>query len=186
MNRLILLLSIFIMQVGSVAAQKIQPPQLELHKILWVEAGYPSCEICPIEPQSAAAYYSRKFESREFKYFGLAKLRNTGSKTIKSMDLDFVFTDIATKQEFLRYRMHSDRQIKPGAEKDVSERVRDATFAGNNYSPIQPSQAILSRAVLAWPVNAPIVDNGGRRPTDLLSLEVVRVVYSDGSVWQKP
>lgn len=186
MKRLSLLGFFFVLLAGSVAAQKVQPPQLELHRLIWIEAGYPSCDKCSGDTQTSAAYYARKFEKRKFKNFALAKLRNNGARAINSMDLDFVFTDIATKQEFLRYRMHSDRQIKPGAEKDISQRVRDANFEASNYSPTQPGQAILSRTTLAWPVNAPIVNKGRVRPTDLLSLEIVRVEYADGSVWQKP
>jgi hypothetical protein len=186
MKRLSMLGFFFVLLAGSVAAQKAPTPQIELHRLVWVEAGYPSCDTCLAEPQTAVAYYTRRFEKREFQWFALAKLRNLGPRAIKSMDLDFVFTSIATKEEFLRYRLHSDRQIKPGAEKDISRRIRDAKFEGGNYNPTQPGQAILSRATLAWPVNAPIVNRGRVRPTDLLSLEIVRVEYADGSVWQKP
>jgi hypothetical protein len=186
MKRLSLLGFVLVLLLGSVTAQKLQPPQLELHRLVWLEAGYPSCDTCLAEPQTAVAYYTRRFEKRKFKWFALAKLRNKGPKAIKSIDLDFVFTDIATKEEFLRYHMHSDRQIKPGAEKDFSQRVLDANIEGSNYSPTQPGQAILWRAHLAWPINAPIVNKGRVRPNDLLNLEIVRVEYADGSVWQKP
>jgi hypothetical protein len=186
MKRLSLLGFFLMVLAGSVTAQKVQPPKLELHRLIWVEAGYPTCDTCLAGPQTAVAYYTRRFEEREFKWFALAKLRNQGPKTIKSMDLEFVFTNIASKEEVLRYRLHSDRQIEPGAEKDISRRIRDAKVEAGNYSPAQPIQAILSRAALAWPVNAPIVNTGRVRPADLLSLEIVRVEYADGSVWQKP
>jgi hypothetical protein len=186
MKRLTLLGFVFVVLAGSAIAQKVQPPQLELHRLVWLEAAYPSCDKCSGDTQTSAAYYTRSFEKRKFKWFALAKLRNKGPKAINSMDLDFVFTDIATKEEFLRYHMHSDRQIKPGAEKDFSQRVRDANFEGSHYSPTQPGQATLSRAHLAWPINAPIVNTGRARPSDLLGLEIVRVEYADGSVWQKP
>jgi hypothetical protein len=186
MKRLSRLGFFLLVLAGSVTAQQVQPPKLELHRVAWLEAAYPSCDTCLAEPQTVVAYYTRRFEKREFKWIALAKLRNLGPQTIKSMDLDFVFTVIATKEEFLRYHLHSDRQIKPGAEKDLTRRIRDAQVEAGNYSPTQPAQAILSRANLAWPVNAPIVNWGQARPTDLLSLEIVRVEYADGSVWQKP
>src|SRR5947209_2918486 len=98
----------FVVLAGSAAAEPARPPQIELHRLIWVGAGYPSCDTCLAEPQTSVAYYTRRFEKREFQWFALAKLRNLGPKAIKSIDLDFVFTNLVTKEEFLRYHMHSD------------------------------------------------------------------------------
>jgi len=159
-------------------------PRLECRNYMWVEVG-PSdpCDLCLT--QTVIDYHERRWERRKIKYMALAKLLNQGSKAIKSIDLDFVFSDIASRKEFLRYRIHSDREIRPGQEKDIRHFVRDVKVEGGNFTPAQPDQNMLSRALEAIPPNLPVEYKGRfKNSTALVTLSIARVEYVDGTVWQ--
>ena len=139
---------------------------LELGRHLWRELGLPGgpCSDCSL--QKVVDY---RWNSRKYKYIALAELRNRGAKTIKAIDIDFVFIDAATGQEFLRYRVHSDRKIGPGQKREIRQLVRDVKKENNNYSPAMPPQNLISRAEFSE-----------------LKLLVTRIEYVDGSVWRQP
>jgi hypothetical protein len=150
------------------SASQTGQPNLELGRYMWAELGYPGgpCTDCAGLPQATLDY---RWNSRPDKYIALVELRNRGSKAIKSIDLDFVFVDAVTNQEFLRYRVHSDRQIGPGQKREVRQVVRDVEREADNYIPARPGKEILSRAT-----------------SSQVKLAVTRIEYVDGSVWQEP
>jgi hypothetical protein len=142
-------------------------PEIEIVKSYWGVHGPPAdpCDNCP--PLSGAAQDSM-WRNRPVKYVAIAELRNRSAKTIKSLDVDFVFTDPATGVEYLRYRVHSERSIGRGKKVEVRRFVRDAKKE-NGYTPALPDEAILSRI-------------GNTTPR----LEFARIEYADGSVWNRP
>jgi hypothetical protein len=91
-------------------------------------------------------------------------LRNDGVKTIKSIDWDYLFLEPTTQQELARHQFTSDETIKPGKSKEF----------GVLY--LIPPVKMVSAGML-------------NKKHSLLFTEqvvVVRITYSDGSVWQHP
>lgn len=91
-------------------------------------------------------------------------LRNEGVKTVKSIDWDYYFVDPNTHQELARHQFTSDETIKPGKSKEVSV------------------------LYLKPPVKTLGAQSLGKKETSLLTAQVVivRLQFSDGSVWQRP
>ena len=172
MKRLSSLIFCFTMLIVTIVAQNSSSPrtqpELEFGKYIWAELGLPGgpCNDCAGLPQVSMDY---RWKSRKLKYMALAEVRNTSTKTIKSLDLDFAFMDAVTMREFLRYHVHSDLKINPGRMKEIRKFARDVRIESNNYEPANPSQEVLTRANSA-----------------LLKLIVTRIEYTDGSVWQLP
>ncbi|HEX8722426.1 MAG TPA: hypothetical protein VF736_17555 [Pyrinomonadaceae bacterium] len=92
------------------------------------------------------------------------RLRNNGPRTIKSIDWDYLFVDPTSRAEVSRHQFTSDETIKPGRTKEV----------GVLY--LVPPVKTVSAGML-----------GGKAPLPFEERVVlVRVRYSDGSVWQQP
>ncbi|HLL14276.1 MAG TPA: hypothetical protein VK388_04290 [Pyrinomonadaceae bacterium] len=91
-------------------------------------------------------------------------VKNTGTKAIKSLDWDHVFFDTDTKAESGRHQFTGDEKIAPGKQKEFTV-----------FTPSPPS-----RTVSVYKLQ--------KRERDTLgeSIVVVRIVYEDGSVWQRP
>jgi len=91
-------------------------------------------------------------------------LRNEGAKIIKSIDWDYYFLDPATNQELSRHQFTSDETIKPGKSKDISV------------------------LYLKPPVKTLNAQSLGKKETAALKAQVVvvRLQFSDGSIWQRP
>ncbi len=89
---------------------------------------------------------------------------NTGEKIIKEIDWDYVFTDAVTGQELSRREFTAVEKVGPGKSKELSFKVS---------SP--PTHKVSVHAL-------------DKRERDGLSEQVVimRVLYADGSVWQRP
>jgi hypothetical protein len=97
-------------------------------------------------------------------------LQNTGGKTIKAFDLDFIFLDPQTNVEFLRYRFHAKKTMKAGAVKEFSQQVyQKVGDKRNNYNPVRPSIDVLLRTKDA-----------------AKDVRMQRIEYADGSVWERP
>lgn len=91
------------------------------------------------------------------------RVRNGGAKAIKLVDWDYVFLDPETQQEVGRQLFTSEEKVKPGGEKD------------------------LDVFTLSPPVRT--VSAQGKRkdvPAFIESVVLTRVVYTDGSVWERP
>ena len=104
-----------------------------------------------------------KGERPRFGYRYKVRVRNDGAKTIKSIDWDYVFIDKETREEISRRQLTSDEKIQPGKEKELSVFI---------LSP--PSKTMKLDKSLKG--EAPFVER----------IELFRISYSDGSVWQKP
>jgi len=93
-----------------------------------------------------------------------ATFRNDAQKTIREVDWDYVFTDAATGEELGRRQFTSEEQIGPGRKKELSF-----------FVPSPPTRRISAHAL-------------DRRERDGLAerVEVMRILYEDGSVWLNP
>jgi hypothetical protein len=91
-------------------------------------------------------------------------LKNTGEKTFKEIDWDYVFSDAATGAEMSRREFTAVERLAPGKQKEF-------TF----FSPNPPTRIVS-------------VDKLGKRERDTIREHVViiRILYADGSVWQRP
>lgn len=93
-------------------------------------------------------------------YVYRAKVKNTGSKTIRSIDWGYNFTDPETQQELGRHLYTTKVKIRPGQDNELVGRSA------------KPQTSTIS------------VKNAGK---DLGEQVVIyRVEYEDGSVWQPP
>jgi hypothetical protein len=91
-------------------------------------------------------------------------IQNNGAKTIKSIDWDYIFFDPVTNGEVARHQFTSDEKIGPGKSKEFgvlypNPPIRTISAAQLNNKKVLPfkEQVIL-----------------------------MRITYSDGSVWQHP
>ncbi|HEV2801163.1 MAG TPA: hypothetical protein VGW12_11740 [Pyrinomonadaceae bacterium] len=91
-------------------------------------------------------------------------IRNTGTLVIKSLDWDHVFFDTDTKIETGRHKFTSDEKIAPGKQKEFS------VFASSPPSSTVSVHKLQKR----------------EREQVGETIVVVRVVYADGSVWERP
>jgi hypothetical protein len=97
-------------------------------------------------------------------YRYVVKLRNNGNKVIKSIDWDYLFLDPDTSIVVSRHQFTSDDTIKPGKSKEISVLYLNP--------PIQTVSAkMLSKKNLA---------------NYKEQVVLVRIQFSDGSVWQHP
>lgn len=91
-------------------------------------------------------------------------LTNTGSKTIRLVDWDYVFLDPNTREEVARHQFTSEETIKPGKSKEVSVLY------------LTPPVKTVSAGILTQKEPMPFTEQ----------VVIARIQYSDGSVWQLP
>ena len=97
-------------------------------------------------------------------YRYVVKLRNNGNKVIKSIDWDYLFLDPDNNAVVSRHQFTSDDTIKPGKSKEISVLYL--------IPPVQTVSAkMLSKKKLA---------------NFKEQVVLMRIQYSDGSVWQHP
>ena len=92
-----------------------------------------------------------------------ASFKNTSGKAIKQIDWDYLFFDAATNRMVGRIELGSDDKIEPGKKREV-------TF----LLPTPPAKTISVQAL-----------NDKERQGLTEQIILVRVVYADGSVWQR-
>jgi hypothetical protein len=90
-------------------------------------------------------------------------LRNDGAKTTTSIDWDYLFIDPATQQVMGRHQFTSDETIKPGKNKEISVLYLSTPIKTVNAKTASEKSASMIEQVV-----------------------IMRVQFSDGSVWQKP
>jgi len=91
-------------------------------------------------------------------------LRNAGPKTIKEIDWDYVFTDTASGEVLGRREFTGAEKIAPGKEKEL-----------NFMSPSAPAQKISLQSL-----------NKSEREGLSEQVVLVRILYEDGTVWNRP
>lgn len=108
----------------------------------------------------AKANQGRTVEGYRYK----VTLRNDSTKTIKSIDWDYVFIDQAAQQLVARHQFTSDETIKPGKTKEIYVLY------------LTPPVRTVSAERLASKVPLPYSEH----------IVIARITYSDRSVWQHP
>jgi hypothetical protein len=133
-----------------------------------VEAVKKTGEVGEINKIEQAARNERAAKARppkppRYAFLYKVSVKNDGGKEISAIDWDYVFTDAATGEELGRRRFTSAEEIAPGKRKELSQLVS---------SP--PTMKISAYAF-------------GKRERDGLNeqIQIVRVTYEDGTVWQK-
>jgi hypothetical protein len=96
-------------------------------------------------------------------YYYQTKIKNTGAKTIKSVDWVYVFIDAESKEEVTRFQCLSKVKINPG---------KSSNLIMNAPSP--PSNV----------VNVKKVEKGQTQFIE--QIVISRIEYNDGSIWQPP
>lgn len=111
-----------------------------------------------------AAAKARQTDPPDDGYRYVVKLRNNGAKVIKSIDWDYLFLDPDNGSVVSRHQFTSDDTIKPGKSKEIGVLYLNP--------PIRTISAkMLSKKKLA---------------TYKEQVVLMRIQYSDGSVWQHP
>jgi hypothetical protein len=93
-----------------------------------------------------------------------ASIRNTGEKTIKLIDWDYVFFNTNTQSETGRLEFTTEEKIGPGKNKELNA---------------------MSRKPPASTVSVYALDKNERQGLDG-QVVLVRIEYTDGTVWQRP
>ena len=112
--------------------------------------------------QSIIAAQHRSTPAR-YAFLYKASFSNTGERPTRTIDWDYVFTDAATGEEVGRHQFTSDEKIGPGKQGGVAV-----------YIAAPPARTIS-------------VDSLNSKERDAITgrVEVVRVVYADGTVWER-
>lgn len=87
-------------------------------------------------------------------------VHNTGTKTVKAIDWDYLFLDPETQAEVGRHQFTSEEKIGPGKKKDLQ---------------------VLTKSPPGGIVSANKYDSEGTNERVI----IVRIEYTDGSVWQR-
>ncbi|MBA2733988.1 MAG: hypothetical protein H0U54_14045 [Acidobacteria bacterium] len=91
-----------------------------------------------------------------FKYTARAALKNTGTKTIKTVSWDYIFTDAKDQKELKRYRLQSKQQVLPGETQTLTRDIE-----------LDPKE------------NTRHITIGKQ------SVEITRIEYTDDSNWRR-
>lgn len=116
------------------------------------------------EMRSEQVIKSRPPKPPRYAFSYKLSIKNTGAKTIKEIDWDYVFLDAATGQELDRREFTGVEKIGPGKTKELAF-----------LAPTPPTQTISVHSL-------------GKNEREGLreQVVVVRVLYADGTVWQRP
>ncbi|MBA3441727.1 MAG: hypothetical protein H0T92_17855 [Pyrinomonadaceae bacterium] len=107
---------------------------------------------------------SRQTTPPRYGFIYKISVKNTGSKTIKSIDWDYVFFDADTQNEIGRLKFSSEEKIGPSKSKELTLSIH------------RPPTETISVNEL----------NSKERTTLNERVILMRILYSDGSVWQRP
>lgn len=113
---------------------------------------------------AARAKESEKAQRPRDGYRYKVLLTNTGSKTIKVVDWDYVFIDPSTHEVVARHQFTSQESIKPGKSKEVSVLY------------LTPPVKTVSAGMLTKKEPMPFIEH----------VVIARIEFSDGSFWQHP
>ncbi len=105
-----------------------------------------------------------KAPSPRYVFLYKASVKNGGEKIIKAIDWDYVFYEAGTGREINRHQFTSEEKIGAGKSRELSALISTP-----------PTRT----------VSAHKLDKNGRESFDE-RVEIVRIVYADGSVWARP
>jgi len=188
---LLTLLSVSILAQTSSATE----PVLEIRRFTWFENAYQNyCDDCDVMTRAAIDYrYSHRAGAGDFMAY--VRLKNLGSKTIKSISLDFVFRDSTTEREFLTYSFRFEKEIGRGKTKELRHKIAKGEEPGN-FKPVGTSYEFLDRTQVCAAGPLAFDKKTGqfvRIPGNEKLIKfypcyylpnVTQIEYTDGSVWQ--
>ena len=128
--------------------------------------GGPEVDRIKTEAKADAANIATQHKTTPARYVFMYKLtvKNSSTKTIKSIDWDYVFLDRATETEVGRREFTSEEKVFPGKSKELTVVISKP-----------PTQTISLTAL-----------NSSERETMIERVNVVRIEYTDGTAWQRP
>lgn len=137
-------------------------------RILDAKKGGSSIEVDKVKREARAdeAIIAKQHQNTRARYGFVYKvsLQNSGAKPIKSIDWDYVFFDTPTGNELGRRQFTSEEKIAPG-------KTREMRF----FIPSPPTQAISVSSL-----------SKNEREGLGESVVIMRIEYSDGSIWERP
>ncbi|HEX7177227.1 MAG TPA: hypothetical protein VF240_18365 [Pyrinomonadaceae bacterium] len=127
--------------------------------------GTPEGDRIDREARADQSIIAARHQSKPARYAFLykASLRNTADRPTRTIDWDYVFTDAATGEEVGRHQFTSDEKIGPGKQGGVVV-----------YIAAPPARTISVNSL-----------NSKERDSLNGRVEVVRILYADGSVWER-
>jgi hypothetical protein len=137
------------------------PPDVSVLSFEWKYAGYDRAETVKENESSVSDDPSTSIKVARgtvyvFKYTAKATVKNAGTKAVKSVSWDYVFTDEKERKELKRYRLQSKQQILPGETQTLTATVG-----------LDPK------------------DKTSHITTGKQSVQITKLEYADGSVWKK-
>lgn len=128
--------------------------------------GSPEVDRIKRESKADSAILEQRRQKSPPRYAFMYKVtvKNAGTKAIKSLDWDHVFFDSQTKAETGRRQFTGDEKIAPGKQKEFTV-----------FASLPPSQTIS-----VYELNKNERANVGEM------IVIMRILYADGSVWQRP
>ena len=141
--------------------QGANAPDVTVLGFEWRYAGYDRAETIrdnesTVSDGPEVMYKIKRGTVYVFKYTAKATLKNNGTKAIKSVAWDYVFTDEKERKELKRYKLQTKQQILPGETQTLS--------VGLGLDPKEKTPHI---------------------KTGKQSVEITRIEYADGSAWKK-
>jgi hypothetical protein len=170
-------------------------PVLTIKHFVWYEnvASVP-CEDCGGLPPISQDYI-RDHRIGKGDFGARVKLKNLSSKSIKSVNIDFVFRETATEQEFLTYHLRFERELGRGQTKEIWHKIPKGKEP-DNFQPAGPSTELLNRTL--WCGYGPLLYD--RKTRQMVSIRddakllkmypcyyrptVTRIEYTNGAVWE--
>ncbi|HKQ52712.1 MAG TPA: hypothetical protein VJT74_10110 [Pyrinomonadaceae bacterium] len=142
-------------------SQSVTGPDVTVLGFEWKYAGYDRAETVKENESSVSDGPETLLRVARgtvyvFKYTAKATLKNSGTKAIKSVAWDYVFTDEKERKELKRYKLQTKQQILPGETQTLS--------VGLGLDPKEKTPHI---------------------KTGKQSVEITRIEYADGSAWKK-
>lgn len=118
------------------------------------------------EARADAAIVATQHRNPPSRYVFIYKVtvKNASPKTIKRIDWDYVFLDGSTENELARQQFTSDESVSPGKTRELTVVITRA-----------PTKTISVDAL-----------NKGERDRLGEKVEIMRIEYADGAVWQRP
>jgi len=128
--------------------------------------GTPEGDRIDREARADQSIIAAQHKSKPPRYAFLykASFRNRAERPTKTIDWDYVFTDPASGEEVGRHQFTSDEKIGPGKQGGATV-----------YIAAPPARTISVEAL-----------NSKERASVAGRVEVVRIVYADDTVWQRP
>lgn len=128
--------------------------------------GSPEVDRIKRESKADSAILEQRRRRSPPRYGFLYKVtvKNAGTKIIKTLDWDHVFFDSQTKVETGRLQFTGDEKIAPGKRKEFTV-----------FASVPPSQTISVYEL-----------NKQERASVGESIVIMRILYADGSIWQRP